>query len=163
MCMYSKLLTWVAEVYVKVYGRRTLIKNRDQTPLVTSVQKSVWRCLLLWLIKSMHLPIYILRYSARKNLVLDSVSEAVSELKLFHQAGGGTICDVTTVGIRCHPESLPQISRESGVNIVMGSGYYVGSYLPPEDVKLMTSNEVRSCSTKKITQQQFNIKQILWI
>lgn len=75
--------------------------------------------------------------------MLDSVSDAVSELKLFRQAGGGTICDVTTVGIRCKPEALPQISRESGVNIVMGTGYYVGSFLP-EDVKLLTVQEVSS-------------------
>ena len=82
------------------------------------------------------------RYAVRKNLVLDSVSDAVAELKLFREAGGGAVCDVTTVGIRCKPEALPQISRESGVHIVMGTGYYVGSYLP-EEVKLMTSQEVR--------------------
>ena len=74
--------------------------------------------------------------------MLDSISDAVSELKLFQQAGGGTVCDVTTMGIRCKPEALPQISRESGVHIVMGAGYYVGSYLS-EDVKLMTTHEVK--------------------
>ena len=81
-------------------------------------------------------------YSVRKNLVLESIQDAVSEVKRFRQAGGGTICDVTTVGIRCKPEALPQISRESGVNVVMGTGYYVDSYLS-EDTKLMTSLEVR--------------------
>ena len=80
-------------------------------------------------------------YSVQKNLVLESIQDAVSEVKLFRQAGGGTICDVTTVGIRCKPEALPQISRESGVNVVMGTGYYVDSYLS-EDTKLMTSQEV---------------------
>ena len=83
------------------------------------------------------------RYAVKKNLVLDSISDAISELQLFHQAGGGTICDVTTVGIRCNPEALPQISQESGVNIVMGTGYYVGSYLS-EDVKLLTTHEVKT-------------------
>ena len=94
-------------------------------------------------------------YAVRRNLVLDSIPDAVSELKLFHQAaastsaaggGGGTICDVTTVGIRYKPEALPQISRESGVHVVMGTGYYVGAYLP-EDVKLMSTHEV----SKKLT------------
>ena len=84
----------------------------------------------------------IYRYAVKKNLALDSISDAVSELKLFHKAGGGTICDVTTIGIRCTPEALPQISRESGVNIIMGAGYYVGSYLS-EDVKLMNTHEVK--------------------
>ena len=82
------------------------------------------------------------RYAVKKNLALDSISDAVSELQLFHEAGGGTICDVTTVGIRNNPAALPQISRESGVNIVMGTGYYVGSYLS-EDVKLMSTHEVK--------------------
>ena len=82
------------------------------------------------------------RYALKNNLILDSISDAVSELQLFHEAGGGTICDVTIVGIRCKPEALPQISLESGVNIVMGTGYYVGSYLS-EDVKLMSTHEVK--------------------
>ena len=77
----------------------------------------------------------------KKNLVLDSISDAVSELKLFQQAGGGTICDVTITGIRNKPQALPQISRESGVNIVTGTGYYIDAFLP-EDVKLLSTHEV---------------------
>ena len=74
--------------------------------------------------------------------MLNSSSDAVSELRLFREVGGGTVCDVTTIGIRCNPEALPHISRESGVHIITGTGYYVGSLLP-EEVKLMTSQEVR--------------------
>ena len=77
----------------------------------------------------------------KKNLVLDSIPDAVSELKLFDQAGGGTTCDVTITGIRNMPEALPQISRESGVNIITGTGYYLDSFLP-EDVKLLSTHEV---------------------
>ena len=73
--------------------------------------------------------------------MLDSVSDAVSELQLFHGAGGGTICDVTITGIRNKPEALPQISRESGVNIVTGTGYYIDSFLS-EDAKLLSTHEV---------------------
>ena len=87
------------------------------------------------------------RYALKNNLVLDSISDAVSELQLFHQAGGGTICDVTTVGIRCKPEALPQISRESGVNIVTGTGYYIDSFLS-EEAKLLSTHEVEiTCFT----------------
>ena len=42
----------------------------------------------------------IYSYSVKTNLMLDNEEEAISELKLFKQAGGGTLCDVTTVGIR---------------------------------------------------------------
>ena len=92
-------------------------------------------------VSSSHEFIFCHRYSAKKNLVLDSVSDAVSELKLFQQAGGGTVCDVTITGIRHKPEALPQISRESGVNIVTGTGYYIDAFLT-EDVKLLTAHEV---------------------
>ena len=81
------------------------------------------------------------RYAVKKNLALDSISDAVSELQLFHEAGGGTICDVTTVGIRNNPAALSQISRESGVNIVTGTGYYIDSFLS-EDTKLLSTHEV---------------------
>ena len=75
--------------------------------------------------------------------MLDSISDAVSELQLFHGAGGGTICDVTITGIRNKPKALPQISRESGVNIVTGTGYYIDSFLS-EDAKLLSTHEVES-------------------
>ena len=89
------------------------------------------------------------RYAAKKNLVLDSISDAVSELQLFHEAEGGTICDVTTVGIRNNPEALPQISRESGINIVTGTGYYVDSFLS-EDTKLLSTHEVEISFTHSL-------------
>ena len=43
-------------------------------------------------------PIY--RYSVRRNLSIDSVDQAISELKLFKSAGGNTLVDVTSIGIR---------------------------------------------------------------
>ena len=41
------------------------------------------------------------RYSVRTNLILDSVEDAVAELKSFKAAGGATLCDVSPIGIRC--------------------------------------------------------------
>ena len=49
---------------------------------------------------------------------------AVSEAMRFKIAGGGTICDVTPVGIGRDPLGLARISRATGLNIVMGAGYY---------------------------------------
>ena len=42
---------------------------------------------------------------------------------------------------RYTPESLPEISRASGVNIVAGTAYYVDSFLPDE-VTNMTVEQV---------------------
>ena len=39
-------------------------------------------------------------------------------------------------------EELPRISRESGVNIIAGTSYYVDAAVP-DDVKLLSVQEVR--------------------
>ena len=52
---------------------------------------------------------------------------ATEEARLYKSKGGGTIVDATTIGIGRNPTALTRISRESGVNIVMGAGYYVES------------------------------------
>jgi predicted metal-dependent phosphotriesterase family hydrolase len=56
----------------------------------------------------------------------------LSELALFREAGGGTVVDVTPVGVGRDPGWLRQISEESGLNIVMGCGWYRQAYYPPE-------------------------------
>ena len=39
-------------------------------------------------------------YGVKTNLIVDDVEEVISELKLFKQAGGGTLCDISPVGVR---------------------------------------------------------------
>jgi predicted metal-dependent phosphotriesterase family hydrolase len=56
----------------------------------------------------------------------------LSELALFREAGGGTVVDVTPVGVGRDPGWLRQISEESGLYIVMGCGWYRQAYYPPE-------------------------------
>jgi phosphotriesterase-related protein len=68
--------------------------------------------------------------SGNQNFSLDEAtlldeSAAVSELRKFYLAGGGTIVDTTSVGIARDPLALARISRATRVNVVMGSGYYV--------------------------------------
>lgn len=36
----------------------------------------------------------------RENIFVHSKEEVISELKRYKQAGGGTICDVTPIGMR---------------------------------------------------------------
>ncbi len=50
----------------------------------------------------------------------------------FRLSGGGTIVDVTPVGIGRDPLALARISRATGVNVVMGGGYYVPNSHPPD-------------------------------
>ncbi len=69
-------------------------------------------------------------YSNRSNLQLLDLETAIEEVRKYRAAGGGTIVDATSVGIRRNPEALVRISRETGVHIVMGSGFYVAAAHP---------------------------------
>jgi predicted metal-dependent phosphotriesterase family hydrolase len=56
----------------------------------------------------------------------------LEELRLFRVAGGTTLTDVTLPGIGRDPAWLVRIARASGLNIVMGGGWYRTAYYPPE-------------------------------
>lgn len=76
-----------------------------------------------------------IRYHFAQNAdvsILDDIDTAVEEATLFKQHGGGTLVDVTSIGIARDPAGLARISRESGVNVIMGSSYYVQAAHPPD-------------------------------
>ena len=75
------------------------------------------------------------------NLVLDSESTAIDETRLYAQAGGRTIVDCTTAGLGRDPEALVRIARATGVQILMGCGYYVAPLHPPQ-VSRMTEDDI---------------------
>jgi predicted metal-dependent phosphotriesterase family hydrolase len=56
----------------------------------------------------------------------------LSELALFREAGGGTVVDVTPVGVGRDPVWLRRISEASGLHVVMGCGWYRQAYYPAE-------------------------------
>lgn len=65
------------------------------------------------------------------NCALDDEDLAIRELMQFVQAGGQTVVDPTCRGIGRNPEALVRISKATGLNIVMGAGYYLQSSHPP--------------------------------
>ena len=69
--------------------------------------------------------------SNRDNLLLVDEETAIAEALLFKRQGGGAIVDATTIGIGRDPLALARIARETGLNIVMGAGYYVDISHPP--------------------------------
>ena len=71
-------------------------------------------------------------YSNRPNLRLTDLDAAIGEVRKYKEAGGGTIVEATTPGIGRGPDALAQISRESGVHVVMGAGFYVGAAHPDD-------------------------------
>ncbi len=56
----------------------------------------------------------------------------LAELERFRAAGGRSIVDLTLPGIGRDPDWLVSISQQSGLNVVMGSGWYRTAYYPVE-------------------------------
>ena len=57
---------------------------------------------------------------------------AVDEVCMYRYAGGNSLVDATSIGIARDPLALARISRATGLNIVMGGGYYVRRSHPPD-------------------------------
>lgn len=68
----------------------------------------------------------------QRNMMLDEDTVALAELRKFKEAGGGTVVDLTTGGLAPQPARLAELSSASGVNVVLGAGFYVEDYLPEE-------------------------------
>jgi phosphotriesterase-related protein len=54
------------------------------------------------------------------------------ELAAFEELGGGTVVDVTPIGIGRDLERLARISEATGLHIVAGAGWYRQAYYPAE-------------------------------
>ena len=75
------------------------------------------------------------------NCSLDDEAATIEELAPFVAQGGRTVVDPTCRGIGRDPQALVRVSQATGVNIVMGAGYYLEtshpidlSPLPPERI-----------------------------
>jgi phosphotriesterase-related protein len=66
----------------------------------------------------------------KHNITLDDEPLAITELKDFAAHGGHTVVEPTCQGIGRDPRALKRISQASGLNIIMGAGYYLGSSHP---------------------------------
>ena len=67
------------------------------------------------------------QYNCLDNIQLLDEDLAIEEARRFKNEGGGTIVDVTTAGLGRDPLALQRISRATGLNIIMGTGFYEGA------------------------------------
>ncbi len=88
-------------------------------------------------------------YALRDNLLLDSEALAVKELGYFKNAGGTTVVDASLPGIGRDPEALVRIAKETGLNIIMGTGFYVGE-THPKEFDSMTDEEIAELMVKEL-------------
>ena len=63
------------------------------------------------------------------------------ELKNFVLSGGKTIVEATSIGIGRDPLAVAKMSRATGLNIIMGSSYYIPTSYP-EYLCNMTEDDV---------------------
>jgi phosphotriesterase-related protein len=66
------------------------------------------------------------------NLQLLDEQVAQDEILLFKQAGGATVVDPTPGSLARNPPALARLARATGLNVVMGAGYYVAASHPPD-------------------------------
>ena len=64
-------------------------------------------------------------YNSADNCRLDDLQGMADDLSAFRRLGGGTVIDLTPPGLGRRPEALQQLSLQSDVKIIMGSGWYL--------------------------------------
>jgi phosphotriesterase-related protein len=64
-------------------------------------------------------------FICRDNCELFDEAAATDEVRRFRLAGGDTVVDPTCRGIGRDPRALQRISRATGLQVVMGAGYYL--------------------------------------
>jgi len=85
------------------------------------------------------------------NMQLLDEQEAIDEAMLFKKAGGATIVDLSNVGAARNPKALARVSRATGINIIMGAGYYLsGSH--PKDMSEKKDEEIVNEIVRDITE-----------
>jgi phosphotriesterase-related protein len=81
---------------------------------------------------------------------LDDFDTQLTEVMEFKNAGGGTIVDVSNFGLTRNPQRLKRISDASGLNVVMGAGWYQKMF-HPRDMSVRTVEELTDIIVHDIT------------
>ncbi|MCZ2810974.1 MULTISPECIES: phosphotriesterase family protein [unclassified Modestobacter] len=69
-------------------------------------------------------------YENADNCRLDDLDAIAADLQVFASVGGRTVVDLTPPGIGRDPERLRALSERTGVQVVMGSGWYLQASHP---------------------------------
>jgi phosphotriesterase-related protein len=75
-------------------------------------------------------------YHCEANCRLDDPDAVVEDLVDFARTGGQTVIDLTPPGLGRNADILADMSRQSGVQVVMGSGWYLEQTHPREVAEL---------------------------
>lgn len=68
----------------------------------------------------------------KDNYLLTDEAVATKDVMAYRNLGGNTIVDVTNIGLGRDPLALQRVANATGLNIVMGSGWYQRFYHPKD-------------------------------
>jgi phosphotriesterase-related protein len=89
--------------------------------------------------------LYYVRYHPTEsldNLRLLDEDLAIRELARFKRSGGRTVVDHTNADLARDPVALVRISEATGLNVIMGSGYYVNAAQDLEVMERRTEDDI---------------------
>ena len=81
-------------------------------------------------------------FNNRDNLCLLDEQMAVNELLRYKYAGGNSVVDMSCIGMSRDPLALARVSRATGLNIIMGTGYYLEETWPPNITEEIMAEEM---------------------
>ena len=84
------------------------------------------------------------------NYVLSDEKLATRELLAFKHAGGGTVVDATSIGLKRDPLALRRVSEATGLHIIMGTGFYQRVY-HPDDMDRRTVDDLTRTIVRDVT------------
>src|SRR3972149_3112019 len=97
--------------------------------------------------------LHYVRYNANgnlDNLRLTDENLAVKEAMRFKLAGGSSIVEMSSIGLSRDPLGLARVSRATGLNIVMGTGFYLSASQSKKTLA-MSENEMTELMTREIS------------
>ena len=82
--------------------------------------------------------------------LMDDPILAIEELSEFRNNGGGTVVDVSNIGLGRDPLALRKISESTGINIITCCGYYKGAG-HPESIKQRSIDNIKEEMVRELT------------
>lgn len=93
---------------------------------------------------------YYYLHAHRDNVVQYDAEEAAEEVLHLRNAGGSSLVDCSCLGIARDPMVDLEVSRKTGVQIIMSTGVYIRGASPEADA--MTQDEKKALFLKELTQ-----------
>ncbi|XP_034183370.1 phosphotriesterase-related protein [Osmia lignaria lignaria] len=92
-------------------------------------------------------------YSSLYNLTFndtDTIDAILEDVKLYREFGGGSIVENSNYGLNRDIPMMKRVSKESGVNVIAGTGYYVAATQSASDLNL-SKEEMYNIMLKEMT------------